>query len=230
METHSLTIRDEIRAALVDPELLGFIAKSVATAVAKELREENQLLKRKLDEQAKEISLLYDKVDELEQYGRRNAVRIGPLPEKQNENTNDVVIKVAAHIGVTITNNDISRSHRVGRKLAPNDSSGRSIICKFTSYRVKNELMRARKNLKGVRPDQLFPDLDWPALPRRREVGLYINEDLTQVRANVASRARKLKRENIITDTWTRDGLIFIKKGDNVRKITTLREIDSLTQ
>ena len=44
-------------------------------------------------------------------------------------------------------------------------------------------------------------------------------------RAEVAARARQLKRDGKLDDTWTRDGIIFVKKGDSVHRITTVREI-----
>ena len=75
---------------------------------------------------------------------------------------------------------------------------------------------------------KIFPDSQWPALPARstaRVHRLYINEDLTKTRAEVAARARQLKRDGKLDDTWTRDGIIFVKKGDSVHRIATVREI-----
>ena len=39
------------------------------------------------------------------------------------------------------------------------------------------------------------------------------------------ARARQLKRDGKLDDTWTRDGFILVKKGDSVCRITTVREI-----
>ena len=53
---------------------------------------------------------------------------------------------------------------------------------------------------------------------------LFINEDMTKARATMAWEARNLKREGKITDTWTRDGVIFVKLGENrIKSFTATR-------
>ena len=44
---------------------------------------------------------------------------------------------------------------------------------------------------------------------------IFVNEDLTKVRGTIAWEARALRRDGKIVDTWTRDGLIFVKVGEN---------------
>ena len=58
--------------------------------------------------------------------------------------------------------------------------------------------MKARRGLNKMDAATIFPDSQWPALPARstaRVHRLYINEDLTKTRAEVAARARQLKRD-----------------------------------
>ena len=52
---------------------------------------------------------------------------------------------------------------------------------------------------------------------------LYTNEDLTKTRAEVAVRARQLKRDGKLDDTWTRDGYICVQKRDSVRRMAVVR-------
>ena len=131
-------------------------------------------------------------------------------------------------IGVTLPDNAIDRSHRVGKVTAGGVNRDRPILVKFTSYKYKEAMMKARRGLNKIDATKIFPDSQWPALPARstaRVHRLYINEDLTRTRAEVAARARQLKRDGKLDDTWTRDGIIFVKKGDSVHRITTVREI-----
>ena len=51
------------------------------------------------------------------------------------------------------------------------------------------------------------------ALPIHR---VYINEDLTKTRAEVAAKARQLKRDGKVDDTWIRDDFIVVKKKKKV--------------
>ena len=59
-----------------------------------------------------------DRSEELEQYGRRNCLRIHGVEVADNETSDDVVKKVesiAAEVGVTLQRDDIFRAHRIGK-------------------------------------------------------------------------------------------------------------------
>ena len=58
-------------------------------------------------------------LDRLEQYGRRESIRIHGVEEKSGENTNEIVVELAKDIGVDITEAAILASHRLpGRRVA----------------------------------------------------------------------------------------------------------------
>ena len=47
---------------------------------------------------------------------------------------------------------------------------------------------------------------------------VYINDDLTRERSRVAARARQLKRDKKIKDTWVRDVEIYVKNNDDYQQ------------
>jgi hypothetical protein len=49
----------------------------------------------------------------MQQYSRRDCVEIAGLPQQMGENTNDLVNKVGALIGLSLSETDISVSHRL---------------------------------------------------------------------------------------------------------------------
>ena len=149
------------------------------------------------DLQVRVVSL-EERCDDLEQYSRRNTVRIRGLAESANEDTDGLVKDFAAHkLDVKIGTSDLVRSHRVGKKTEDR-SAPRDISIRFTTHNTKTAVMRNARKLKGTL--------------------LFINEDMTRWRATIAWEARTLKRERKILDTWTRDGTIFVKVGENVVK------------
>ncbi|XP_070209670.1 uncharacterized protein [Littorina saxatilis] len=236
----AMSIKDELKSALRDPELLDIISKAVAVQVSAQMRSEISDLKKLIAKKDREILLLKDEVDNLEQYSRRNCIRIGPIPESDHENTDDIATAIAKSIGVDI-GEAIDRSHRIGKPPSPTDPNPRPIIVKLTSYRFKAAIMKARKKLREVNVTKVVPSAHWPVLtgaanrhsPGSRGTALapkvFINEDLTRTRASVAAKARQLKRDKKITDTWTRDGVIFVKSlGDAFHRVTTLRELEVL--
>ena len=169
------------------------------------------------------------KVDDLEQYTRRNSVRIMGIPETSNEDTDKITIAIAKKIGAEIDIDQIDRSHRVGLKK---DGGARPIIVKFTSYRAKAELTSNRRKLATVGADKLFPSLNWPLRPagwnknRPFVHRVFINEDLTKARAAAAARARSLKKAGKIKDVWLRGGTACVKCNDD--KILSVTNIEDL--
>ena len=150
------------------------------------------------------VSGLEEKCDDLEQYSRRNIVRIRGIPERRDEDTDEMVKELAAQkLEVKVGYSDIVRSHRIGRK---NDDKAtpRDIIVSFTSHNTKTAIMRNGRKLKGTK--------------------IFINEDLTKIRGAIAWEARKLRREGKLIDTWTRDGMIYIKLAENqIKSFTAAR-------
>ena len=194
--------------ANLDPATIKAIADAVAAQLSPqivaelaELRGEVQKLRGELEARDKVIEELKQdfaaKLDTAQQYSRRSSVRIFGIPETKSESTDEIVCRVGEAIGADIFYEDIDRSHRVGRVEA---DKHRPIICKFTSYQAKMALMIKKKKLKGIDTKKLF-----------KAEKVYINEDLTSTRAKLAKQARLIKEENKILDTWTRDGVIFIK-------------------
>ena len=178
------------------------------------LKGENHVLKNQIQKRDTEIKVckqhidqLEMKVDHLEMYSRRSSIRINGVPENNEENTDNIVVKISECIGVDIFQDHIDRSHRVGRKGDYN----RPIIVKFHGHRQKVSLLKAKRKLKEIDTVKLFG-----------ATRIFLNEDLTKERAAVAAEARKMKKEGRIADTWTRDGIIFIKTRDgSLRRITT---------
>ena len=75
------------------------------------LVKENLLLKSDVKNLSHEMKLMEGRLDDMEQYSRRECLEIRGIPTRvdpRNENTNDIVIKVGNLIGVQLNDNDIS--------------------------------------------------------------------------------------------------------------------------
>ena len=178
----------------VQPMIINIVQAAVTAST-------EQVLKRwdeKLTEQRKEMEAANNKVkkevqcqkfelDKLEQYGRRENIKIFGVPSSAEENTNDIVVKVASNMGVNISDEDISISHRL-----PSSRSDRPkpIIVKFVRRNVKTELMKKKKVLRE----------------KEETKDIYIEEDLTPMRSKIVRELRNDK-ENVIR-VWTIEGRI----------------------
>jgi exosome complex exonuclease DIS3/RRP44 len=143
---------------------------------------------------------LWSKTDDLEQYSRRNCLRIFGVPESRDENTDQLVVKVAKDIGVDLGLCDIDRSHRVGKKIS---NKHRAIICKFVSHNARQAIYSNKKKLKGSK--------------------VHIVEDLTKLRLDLYTKVvKKVGPQN----AWTLDGNIYASSGGDKYKITSISDLD----
>lgn len=97
----------------------------------------------------KELSDLHLRIDKMEQYPRRNCLKITGVHEEKNENTDTLVLNVINNLVLKentekISVKDISRSHRVG-KYDPRRRT-RDILVKFISYRDRARVYGNKKN------------------------------------------------------------------------------------
>ena len=144
--------------------------------------------------------------DRLEQYSRRESVRIYGIPESTEgeatrEDTNEIVLKIATKIGANITSQYVSVIHRIGRRVRGNKP--RPIIAKFVRRDCKSDMMRCKKKMRQMTEFQ----------------GVYINDDLTALRSMLDY---ELKRDGAVKKVWSIDGRIFCvqeENGQEVRKV-----------
>lgn len=138
-----------------------------------ELKNQNTATISNLKKQLKNQSY---QLDRMEQYTRRDNIRIKGVDYSTNENTNDIVINLAKDIGVELSSNDISTSHRLGATREVTKPS--TIIVRFAKRDKKVELLKNKKKLRS---------------------GVYFEEDLTKLRRNMAYEIRK---DSNTTKTW----------------------------
>ena len=167
------------------------------------LDEELTKLKNNLTLKDKAIAGLEDdnyrlsqEVDDLEQYTRKTNVRIYGVAEQPEENTDNLAVHFfKSELNVHVASNDISRSHRVGKKSG---AKPRPIIVRLTKHNTKVAVMSRRRVLKEhKRPFNLQEDLTI----NRREILKYLNKDI---------------EEGIVSKVWTVDGVICVRpSGDS---------------
>ena len=134
--------------------------------------------------------------DKRDQYSMRDSVRITGVPFKRDEDTNSLVMRIAQRLEVAIAPQDISVSHRTGRRV---EGQPRAIICRFTRRDIKYRLLNNKKLARRIRNDD-----------EGNPVRIFIDEKLTPMRSRVC----KLLREEKIQH-HTQDGKIFITTEDS---------------
>ena len=180
-------------------------------------------LKEERESTSNEISKLKTKLNDQEQYSRRNCVRFFGVPETDKENTDETIRNIAKQmLDVELPSGAIDRSHRVRRKNPPPEGTRpkpRAIIVKLTSYQLQHRqaLLRHRKKLK------------------EKKTGISIHEDLTNDNRSLLWDAfsKIRKPDSKITHAWSVDGRICVSmntsNGGSLKKIIhSKRDLDKL--
>lgn len=187
---------DLLEGRLFDKEIENDQLKKQIETLEQDNEQNKEDNAKKITEVEAENLELHEQLNELEQYGRRNSIRIVGIPEAVNE-TSEETAKIASEAlshhmpDVTLRRNDIDIAHRLGKK--DGGYKPRAIIMKFVSRMTRENVFRGRKALKGT--------------------NIYVNEDLTWINHHILACVRK-KQSDEVESAWTKNGHIYYKHHD----------------
>ena len=196
--------------------------KSILDLVA-----EVKVLRNQNAENVNRIAFLETRVHELEQYSRINEVVVSGLQikprsyaravtaigdgERGELDENSTEQQVAAFLqckGIMLDCNTIEACHTLPRRN--NDKDKPAVILRFVNRKHKNALLKQGRKLKGT--------------------NVYMNEHLTKHNADIARKARYLRKTGKIQSTWTTNCKIFIKLNGTPEeaRVMIIRNIEEL--
>lgn len=220
-------VKKSVDMYVSSPEFQHSMQESIEFDVVKQLDDQaTQVseLESKIEGLTLDNKLLANQIDELEQYTRRTNIRIFGIPEDSSEireNTDKIVTEfIKKELDLSLTDNDISRSHRVG-KLS---SRPRPIIVRLTRHNVKVQVLARRKLLKRKQDEMNKTNKE------NKKPAFSIQEDLTMLRRSILKYLR-VNASDKVSKVWTIDGAIFFRpKGDPkiVERCTSLQECQLL--
>jgi len=190
---------DELQPLIINT-VTAAVTAAVTKAVSVAMAQVMSAMKNERDDEREVLSAQLLKLsfqqDRQEQYSRRESMRIRGIPEKDEEDLADEICKIATAIDVPLKKEDISVTHRTGKKgVTPRD-----VLCRFVSRASVTKLLSARKHLKD----------------KDGFKSTYINEDLTTLR----SRMLKLLKSNPqVKRAHTKNGRIHCNYGHDDRHV-----------
>ena len=163
--------------------------------------------------------------DGLEQYGRRETIRLVDLPEEpakfdkagkyiQTEDCKDIAIEAADLLGVSLSRNDIQRAHRIGQRKKPSDENPfpkhRQVIIRLKDYDNRCKVISKKKDFQA----------NAKAKGKNKYAKSFITEDLCPSRSTLLWYMKKHCNGNFL-QCHTIEGKIKAKvKGGNGNWIT----------
>lgn len=210
---------------------LDFLSEEISVVRAQQksimdLVEEVKALRFQNAEKDRRLLQLENRVAELEQHTRINDVIITGLHikprsyaravtddsggEPSEQEVSSVEQQVADFLqtkGIEMDINKIEACHPLPRR---DDGDRRTVIMRFVNRKDKSALLKQGRKLKGS--------------------NVYINEHLTKQNADIARKARLLRKQGKIQHTWTSNCKIFIKLNGTPEqaKVMVIRNIEEL--
>ena len=218
METET---KNKILEALKDPDMIAALQAILTPIVNQAVTEAVKAKDEEIERLKRELADSKLKIDELEQYSRKNSLNITGLPETSGESTSQLVRDLGAMIGVNIGPADIDTCHRIGRQTT---TRHRVIIVKFVRFDQRQELYAARRKLREVAAPA------GAAFTRQQLASVFISDNLTPHRQSVLYVARQLKRKGKLFAAWSDVGRLKVRvhQGGNTRFITTIDDLREL--
>jgi len=165
----------------------------------KESKYEIKLVKIENERLKQALNLNIVNLDALEQYNRRENIRIHGVTENEMNRADDgeqVAFQVADALGIELEKDDIQRAHRLGKRRKNARAKPRPVIVRFVSYKKRNQFLKAKSNLKEI---ENLSDA-------------FITEDLTPLRAKLLHYMKTECSEKFVS-IHTINGNIRMKKS-----------------
>lgn len=166
------------------------------------------------------------RINDLEQYGRKNSVEIQgvPLPvptstgAQPRENAIEVVHRIGAAVGFQFQPYTIDACHRLGK--VSNRSQPPGIIVKFTCRVEKESFMQKVKSRRdfSTRHVNGFENFDQR---------IFVNDNLTEFNKMLFKKAREFKKANNFLFVWYKNGKILLRKTEK-GKVFVISSLDDL--
>ena len=156
------------------------------------MKENDKKLKDKdiiINQLQAEVESLRIHTDDLEQYGRRQSIRLYNVPLEGCADGEEAALKMFNELmKVKVSADEIERAHPLGQK---------QLIVKFKSYKTKAMVYKAKSSLK----DNYY--------------GIFMTEDLKKRNHGIIKDLLLLKKSGQIHSFWAMDGKIYVKLEDD---------------
>ena len=211
-EKSTADIRSEIRSAIAEPDFLAMLSKAFASQITADLKDEIATVRKQGEEtkisvktNTSKIESMEHEIDEMKQVERNKNVIIRGLPAGRDV-TKLAIDMMNEKLQANINGTHIRYAIRMRNGRNGNDSDETNngpVRVALKSFDMKEKIFKNRAKLKSS--------------------NVWMSEDLTPRKSELAYKARECVRQGLALQTWTVNGTIFIKTrhGNRPTKIMT---------
>lgn len=166
-----------------------------------------------------ENNKLREQVRDIRAYSKGDSIEISNIPISENENVEDIVIKVNKAYGVEITNQEISHCYRVPLAKNYKGTNPPKIYVKYVRRITRNSMLKEKSTVVKLKDIGMASDKK-----------VFISEALTHEQKQLYFKALDKKKELSYKYLWTKNGKIYMRYMDNskTKLIASLSDLEQL--
>ena len=195
---------EEMKRALIDAlkdhevaEVLTDTFDKSARKIVETLETRVEQIEAKDNERDTDIADIKLRLDMMEMQNRDNNIIVTGLPSDCRKKE-EVAKSLNGFLGTRIYPDDITQTYKLVKKGTEATTATRTRVI-FKDKSMKTTVVKAKTKLKGK--------------------NVWISDDLTAYRSNMAYQAREAVRNQMYEQTWVHDGKIFVKQTGHIRPI-----------
>ena len=230
----------DIKDSLVEIKLNISELKNNADENKAALMAEVGQLKKILAQKDKQISLLKEKINEMEQYQKKNNLIISTKAGTE--------LKLHSYRHAVTATDSEGKSDEDGEEdeiplPLQEETIMKNNFINFASVKLKvsvkekdivaiHKLQKRRDGVEPVLVKFTTSTMKRCIMSQRKELKgtkIYLNDHLTKANVEIEKKARKLRIKGSLNSTWTQNGRIFIKETEHSHK-REIKHLDDLDQ
>jgi hypothetical protein len=199
----SSNLAADLIKAMSDETVMGMLSSAFAKKISEDMTKKIEEVEMRVIENEKRADQFDQRIDNYEQRDLECNAIISGVPSDQA--TKDDIRKILNEkLKCNVATTDIQYIVKIN---GGEESEKSNVKIAFTSKEKKTQIMQAKKKLKGE--------------------DIWITDDLTTYRRNLAYQARQAVRNGLAKQTWVTDGKVFLKitTKDKPQKIQFVHEI-----
>lgn len=194
------------------------------TAEVKKLKDENTILRNTIDENSVRIKRLEEDNARQQQWSRLQNIEVIGIPENKDEDTTQIVVKLADKIGIKLEGNDVEFAHRVQSRKSSSLASSRTIIARLRHRHTKDTLIAAARKHRNLKPSDI--GLSAHNTLDSRNTNIYINEHLTHSNRALLKLCKNKAKETMYKYVWTKNCRIYVRRDEKSPPIPIITDTD----
>lgn len=204
-------IREEMKEQKEDISSIKNTLLEVQNLTAQQANEINQLKRINTDLQV-QVEGLNQKLNNVEQYQKRQDVIVSGIPPLPSENPIETTMTLCTHMEIQLEKWELLNAHRLHKRA----SGDIPLIIRFNSPKVRDKMLAKAKEI----------NLSAHIFGGNQNTKLYINEHLTVANQKLLKTAKTLHKGAGYRFVWSKNGKIYARETENSKVLLINTEQD----